>query len=202
MEDGLIGFIKPVSTNQTNITMMSRIPHVLDAVIFSTTTVAAGAANHIIAIAPLSDVDYGREAALLLIPLVGAMLVSGGMIMLNPEPETRRIVVGRGIFALFTGSIAPQLLGFLHPAIQAIALKPVSLIAIGGLTAWFFYALSRPLCAGMYKRAKDRANKLQDAADHIIDDKIRNIAGVERETVTIVKETPTKVASKPEETNT
>lgn len=170
---------------------MHRLPTVLDTVIVLISTASTGAANLMLANAPVNEINYYNELRLLLIPLIGAMLVSGGMIMLNPQPETRKIVIGRSIFSLFIASIAPQLLGYLHPAIQAVALRPVMLLAIGGATAGFVYAISRPFCAKLYENAARNAKFINDQLEKKLEAKFQ-AANVEREVITITKETPKK----------
>jgi hypothetical protein len=138
---------------------------------------------------PPDEINYYNELRLLLIPLIGSMLVSGGMIMLNPHPETRRIVIGRSIFALFAGVVAPQLLGFVHPAIQAVALRPIMMLVIGGASSGLAYAISRPFCSGLYARAERVTKNTQDALEAKLTQKLRD-ATMEKHTITITDEKP------------
>lgn len=170
---------------------MNRIHLVLDTVILVISTASTAAVNALLAQAPQADINYSAELKLLLVPLIGSMLVSGGMILLNPQPETRKIVIGRSMVALFFGLIAPQVLGFVHPAIQAIALKPIMMLAIGGASAGVGYVLSKPFCAGMY----ERASRVAKAELDILEKKMRG--PIERETITITKETPAKKDDEP-----
>ncbi|MES2571462.1 MAG: hypothetical protein V4710_15585 [Verrucomicrobiota bacterium] len=102
---------------------------------------------------------------LLLLPLIGAMFMSGGMILLNPSPETRRIVIGRCFVALFFGVFTPQILGMIHPALSEMSLKPVVLILLGGVISSVAYVLSKPFTRELYERAEGVAKRQADALE-------------------------------------
>jgi len=141
---------------------MHHIAHVLDSVIVGSTVLVSGISAVLLAQAPVSVAQDMAELRLLLLPLIGSLVVSGGFIMLNPNPETRRITIGRGIFALFFGVLLPQIIGEFHPALQTLALKPVVLVLTGGMIAGVAYVLSKPFTRGMYERADRATQKLQD----------------------------------------
>jgi len=136
--------------------------HVLDTIIIANSTFITSASALLLAetsVVPVSDM---AELRLLLLPLIGSLVVSGGFIMMNPNQETRKITIGRSIFALFFGVLMPQIIGEFHPALQTLALKPVVLVLTGGLIAGVAYVLSKPFTRGMYERADRVAKKELD----------------------------------------
>lgn len=145
--------------------MQQQLHHVLDTVILAVTTASTALSGLILASADATD-PHAIELQLFLLPLIGSLIVSGGLIMLNPTPETRRIVIGRGIIALFGGVLAPQILAMLHPSLAAVAVKPVLLCSVGGLASALFFVLSKPFVAQLYKRSEGiaarEAQRLED----------------------------------------
>lgn len=120
-------------------------------------TVTVVAAVTQIVLGTVSDPE--GELRLLLLPLLGAVLSSGGVIMLNPKPETRRIVIGRSIFALLAGVLAPQIVALVHPSLASVAVKPAVLVLLGALFAVLGYVLSKPFCKHLYARAEGIAQR-------------------------------------------
>lgn len=143
--------------------MTNHIPHVLDSIVLAAATVVTAASSLILGQAAA---EQSAELQMLLLPLVGALLMSGAAIMLNPQPETRRIVIGRAMIALFLGTLTPQIISVIHPKLAEFSSKPVFLLMVGGLSAGIFYVLSKPFFGELYKRA-DRiaargADRLED----------------------------------------
>jgi hypothetical protein len=131
--------------------MHPHVPHVLDTVVIAVITLSTATIQVL-----LGSADSAAqlvELKLLLLPFLGALVMSGGIIMLNPQIETRRIVIGRSIFALFCGTLAPQLISFFHPALADLSIKPIVQIATGGLIACLVYILSKPFTGKLYERA-------------------------------------------------
>ncbi len=139
--------------------MQHQLHHVLDTVILAVTTSATALGGLVLASAGTSDPQHDLELRLFVLPLIGSLIVSNGLIMLNPTPETRRIVIGRGIIALFGGVLTPQILAMMHPSLAAIAVKPVLLCSVGGLASALFFVLSKPFVAQLYKRADGIAER-------------------------------------------
>ncbi len=110
--------------------------------------------------------DY-EELKLLLLPLIGGMIVSGGMIMLNPTPETRRIVIGRAAIALFLASCTPQIGAILFPSWANLLSHPIILFGSGGVLSLFFYAMSRPFAETLYQRSKALSNTAMDEIERV-----------------------------------
>lgn len=140
--------------------MNSSIPHVLDTCVIAITTLATAASALI-----LGSADEGAQLAelrLLLLPFIGALIMSGGIIMLNPQPETRRITIGRGIIALFCGVLGPQLIGLIHPSLATLSVKPIAHIAAGGVIAGMAYIISKPFTSQLYSRAEGIAKREAD----------------------------------------
>lgn len=146
--------------------MQQQLHHVLDTVILAVTTASTALGGLLLASTTSGDMQHDLELQLFVLPLIGSLIVSGGLIMLNPTPETRRIVIGRGIIALFGGILAPQLLAMMHPSLAAIAVKPVLLCSVGGLASALAFVLSKPFVAQLYKRsegiAEREAQKLEE----------------------------------------
>jgi Na+/phosphate symporter len=142
------------------------IPNVLDACVVLGTTVAAAASSIVLSDPAVQSPEQIAEMRLFLLPFIGSLITSGGLIMLNPNPEERRIVVGRCIFALFVGVLVPQVIGMIHPSLAALSVKPVFLVLGGGLAAALAYVLSKPFTRELYQRAdgiaKRGADQLQD----------------------------------------
>lgn len=137
---------------------MHPVAHVLDSVVVISTTLATIASSMLLA--QSGEAAGSQEMQLFLLPLIGALITSGGCIMLNPNPDTRRITIGRGIFALFFGVLLPQVIGMFHPSLQSLAAKPVMLVLIGGLVSALAYVLSKPFTREMYARS-ERVAKIQ-----------------------------------------
>jgi Na+/phosphate symporter len=142
--------------------MFERIGYILDPIaVFAMVIVPSGSAL-LLANTPGASVENSIELQLLLLPLIGAVLSSGGLIMLNPTPETRRIVIGRSIFALLAGVMVPQILGMIYPPLASVAVKPAVLVLAGAVFATVAYVLSKPFTRELYARA-DRVAKAQVA---------------------------------------
>ena len=111
------------------------------------------------------------ELKQLLVPLIGAMITSGAMIMFNPKAEHRKIVIGRSMFALLFGCATPQISALVLDAMGLLAkfegfdkmlAHPVMLLIGGAIAAIGFYAVSYPFCRGLYKRSDDIADYAND----------------------------------------
>ncbi len=150
----------------------------LDTVVATVVTVSSALATWLLmVVSPEHDVD---EIRLLLVPLIGALISSGGMIMLNPTPETRRIVIGRAVFSLFLGTVTPQLCALLFTSWATFLAHPVVLLAAGGIGSIFFYALSRPFTERLYVRSRVIADiavaKAEDALIGRVREEVRTVA--------------------------
>lgn len=105
------------------------------------------------------------EMRLVLMPLISGVLVTGALILLNPKPETRRIVIGRALIALGSAVVCPQMLQYIHPSLAAFAQKPFPLLFLGAVITALSYVLSRPFCGGLYRRAGAVAEYQLDALE-------------------------------------
>lgn len=139
---------------------MTTTHHVLDACVVAVTTLVTAASTVMLKEAAGSPESI--ELQLLLLPFIGSLCVSGGMIMLNPQPETRRIVIGRSIIALFCGVIGPQLIGLIHPSLASVGIKPIAALGAGGLISGLSYVMSKPLFSQLYQRADAIAKREAD----------------------------------------
>ena len=127
----------------------------VDCIVIGATTLATAVSTIILA----DGANEVQELRLLLLPLLGAVIISGGMVMLNPTPETRRITIGRSIFALFFGALSPSMIAAIHPALADIGLRPVALLIVGGVISALVFVLSKPFTRQMYERAESVAKR-------------------------------------------
>lgn len=142
--------------------VQNHVPHAIDTIVVSVATLATTVGAAILAYVPDVEPTSKDELLRLLLPLIGALIISGGMIMLNPSPETRRITIGRSIFALFFGVTLPQTIGLMHPSLEHIAMKPVILVLSGGILSALAFVLSKPFTKQMYERAEGVAKAKAD----------------------------------------
>jgi len=162
--------------------MQPKFFHVLDATVGTVTTAATAIVAWLLA---NTEVNSGGELSLLLVPLIGSLIASGGMIMLSPRPETRQIVIGRAMFALLFGSATPQLIALIHPAMKAMTNHPVLLLILGAFASMVFYAISKPFTAGLYAKSKDMADVALEAGELALRRKLRaDVKSSLRETAT------------------
>lgn len=141
------------------------IPHCVDVLVVGITTLAATLSSAMLATVPAASEAQSIELQLLLLPLIGSLIISGGMIMLNPNPETRRVTIGRAVFALFFGVMVPQVIGLFHPGLHEVAVKPAVLVLAGGVISGLVYVLSKPFTRELYQRAEGHAKKAADALE-------------------------------------
>jgi Na+/phosphate symporter len=141
------------------------IPHCVDVLVVSISTATAALSSAMLATAPAGTAAQSIELQLLLLPLIGSLIISGGMIMLNPSPETRRVTIGRAVFALFFGVMVPQIIGLFHPSLHEVAVKPAVLVLAGGCISGLVYVLSKPFTRELYERAEGHAKKAADALE-------------------------------------
>lgn len=150
--------------------MPARIFHVLDTVIACSTVLVSASASALLHAAVTTGTESQmQELYLLLLPLIGALILSGGAIMLNPAPEKRRTVIGRAAVALFFGSVVPSVLALFHPAIKEIMLHPVVLLFMGGCVGMLVYIVSRPLFERLFARADVIADDIEKRIEERID---------------------------------
>lgn len=141
------------------------IPHCVDVIVIGGSTLVTTLSSVLLAQAPAGSVAQSLELQLLLLPLIGSLIISGGMIMLNPKPETRRVTIGRAVFALFFGVMVPQVVGLLHPSLHEVAVRPAVLVLAGGCISGLVYVLSKPFTRELYERAEGHAKKTVDALE-------------------------------------
>ena len=145
--------------------MHHQLHQVLDACVLGVTTLVTLATTVILNETP-QDAAERMEMQLLLLPFIGSLCVSGGLIMLNPNPETRKITIGRGILALFFGVLGPQIVAMTHPSVAALSVKPVFLLVIGGLTSGLVFVLSKPFTTEFFKRSGGIAAREADRLEN------------------------------------
>ncbi len=105
-------------------------------------------------IAPmLFGASLNSDLLLLLLPLLGSLLMTGAAILLNPEPETRRIVMGRSIIAVLFGIAGPNFFAMIYNKFNPETVKPIILVIVGSMFAFATYILSRPFFNEAYRRS-------------------------------------------------
>lgn len=132
--------------------MPHRISPIIDSVVATFVVSITSILTLLMAIS--TNTPDAEELKLLLIPLIGSMIVSGGAIMLNPTLEDRKVVVGRSVVALFFGAITPQCVAIVFPNYATVLSHAVILFGFGGAAAGVVYILSRPLFEGAYRRSR------------------------------------------------
>lgn len=143
--------------------MPHRLYHVLDCVLALTSGLTAGASSLLM----LADAppEAAADLQLLLLPLIGSMIASCGMIMLSPAPETRRIVIGRAAFALTFGATGPQIIALFHPAIANVVKVPAVPLLMGLMISMFVYAVSKPFAQKLSRRSENLAERQLNELD-------------------------------------
>jgi hypothetical protein len=131
----------------------------------------------------LADNPPAQQFALqwLLLPLLGSLLASVAAMMFNPNPEARKTVLARCVFAVTFGTGVPKVLSMVHPAIREWSLDPVFTFLSGFVVATLVYVCARPLVEKLFARSGEYA-------DHAIDIVERK---VEQTTLTKTTETTT-----------
>lgn len=112
----------------------------------------------------LLDVSTNSELAALLLPLIGSMLGSVGWFALNPEPETRKIIVGRCIFSLVGGTLSPAIIVYSYSGLTSFFSHAAPMLMAGAVMSGAFYLLSVPVTLRAYKNQKALGNLAVQAA--------------------------------------
>jgi len=150
----------------------------LDEVMTATTlavqTIVAGI---VLAVAPPDRVELMTWT---LLPMIGATLASGGAFCFNTQPEVRRIVVGRCLFALVVGVLGPRVLSMVHPWLRDMMIDPLLLVGAGFFHGFVGYLMSWPFVRRAYERAPAVAEKQMAAIEKRIDEKIAQKAPTEK----------------------
>lgn len=122
------------------------------------------AAMAISATAPVLAVTQNTELTLLMVPLVGAVLMSGVAILQATAIEAKRVIIGRSIFAVVIGVASPQVLALMTDKFNPATVHPIVLLLIGGMPALFVYFVSRSLVRQIEARSDALARMAMDAA--------------------------------------
>lgn len=107
-----------------------------------------------------------------LLPMIGATLAAGGAFCFNTQPEVRKIVVGRCLFALVIGVLGPRLMSMSHPWLKSILVDPLILVGAGFVHGFAAYLMSWPFVRKAYERAPAMADRQMQAIERRIDEKI------------------------------
>lgn len=113
-------------------------------------------------------VPHGEELQNLLVPLVGAMISSGGMVLLYPEREARKVIIGISAFSLFFGCALPQVIPLVFEGTSKFFEHPVIQLLAGAIAALLVFVLIKPIVLNLVRRSNRLANSLLDAAENRI----------------------------------
>lgn len=142
--------------------------HVMDTIITAGGALVIAAAN--LLLATESVTHEVSELRILLIPFMGAVVASGGAILLNPKVETRNIVIGRAMIALLVGSAGPAAIGAFFDSTNWLWKTPAILLLAGAAIAGIAYVLSRPFFNNLYSRsdaiAKREIRRIEQMTRH------------------------------------
>ena len=108
-----------------------------------------------------------------LIPMIGATLAAGGAFCFNSQPEVRRIVIGRCLFAIVIGVLGPRILSMLHPWLKVAMIDPLILVGAGFVNGFVGYLMSWPFVRKAYERAPAVADRQMQAIENEIDRRIK-----------------------------
>lgn len=108
-----------------------------------------------------------------LLPMIGATLAAGGAFCFNTQPEVRKIVVGRCLFALVIGILGPRLMSMSHPWLKGLLVDPLILVGAGFIHGFAAYLMSWPFVRRAYERAPAIADKQMQAVEKEIDRRIK-----------------------------
>lgn len=142
--------------------MTDRLYHVLDTALATLLTGVTAACTAVIATIPtVNTQDWQQQLLVLLLSFIGSLVTFCGAVMLNPQQEHRKIVIGRAAFALFFGAVAPSIAMEITPNLlpegwmwmMKVLSHPASVLAAGGIVAMAVYVISRPFCFRLYDRA-------------------------------------------------
>lgn len=127
-----------------------------------TTVVVIAAVSASTAAAQLITPEATALRILILLPLIGALVIMGGAVMLNPDVETRKVTIGRGFFGLFFGAVGPYAMTALLQywnldGLGKLWIHPGMLLFEGGSMAWFAFWLSRPFTKRFYEASDKMA---------------------------------------------
>lgn len=111
--------------------------------------------------APPQDVEALQW---LLLPLIGALLASVAAFLLNPYPEARKAVLGRGIIGVFAGTVLPTVISMFHPALANLASHPALKLLSGFSICLLVYILAKPFVTSFYKRSGAIGDELANVA--------------------------------------
>jgi hypothetical protein len=169
-----------------------RLYHVLDLVLACAATVIT--ASTAACLATVKPFDAQEQLWILLLPLIGAVMMFSGAVLLNPQQEHRRIVIGRAAIALFFGTVTPSIGLAVTPNLLPsgwlwicdVMSQPAALLATGGVVGSIVYVLSRPFFERLYERA-----------DAIVVEQVRRIEDLAKQhsATAVVVVDPTKIPS-------
>ena len=89
----------------------------------------------------------------LLLPMLGSMAAAIVAVLLNPDPEKHKVIIGRGVVGVAFGTSIPKLVSLVHPWFHSLYLEPSAIFLSGLLIGLVFYVMAKPFVEAMYKRS-------------------------------------------------
>lgn len=127
-----------------------------------------------------SDEESVMAMRWFLLPLLGSMVASCGAILLNPNPEDKRVVVGRSIFSMAMGTAIPKVASLIiskdtWPWLAGVYVDPAVIFMMGFFIATAVYILSRPFVQKFYDKSDGISDELHnDFHDRIFKNRKKN----------------------------
>lgn len=144
--------------------MPHRFLEVCDSIIIGVITTCAAIATRILAVeSATGQVD---ELRILMVPMIGSLIATGGMMIFQLGKETRNVVIGRAMLALFFGTAFIPVMAVIFPSMAELLNRPLILLVGGALMSMVFYALAYPFSRGLFNRSDNIADKILDEAEH------------------------------------
>lgn len=134
--------------------MPDRLFPLIDMLAVACLTLITGVSGTILAVDAEAPGAGSDELRLLLVPSVGAAIVSFVMFMWYLEWSSRRVMIGRFVISLMFGSGIPVAAGALSERAAAMAHHPVLLGLAGGITAALVFLLAKAVTDAIQNRSQ------------------------------------------------
>lgn len=139
--------------------MPHRLIPIIDWLMFGLATFIS-AVSSLVVIAEEKITGDISELRLLMIPMAGAAVMTALLVMFKIRKETINVIMARGGFALFFGSVTNIVISIFIPVGAKILLHPVILLVGGAVSAIFFYIVSLAFVKKVYQKSDYYADAL------------------------------------------
>lgn len=107
--------------------------------------------------------EQSQQVLQIVLPMLGAIFPTTAAMFLNPEKETRSIVIGRSFIAFSVAAVLPSILIAIMPESwgqwRVVGNLPAVLVGSGVVIAPVTYIMSKPLFRKLYERADANAEQ-------------------------------------------